>query len=140
MQYFTAKQRESDKRWDYTVQWNERITPIGYCRAYKSFDTTGIPVSEETQSEYTATAHKHHTDGHATIEEACNCYKQYTLDHRLRLGATMSDQLQRCRVCQEWTDKFAVIGDSCLIVLCPEHNNRETVDSLYETPSESWTC
>jgi Fe-S-cluster containining protein len=138
MRHYCAKQRESDKRWDFTADFHDVPQPIGYCCAYREFDTTVVPILESEQAEYRATAHKHHTDGHATVEEACECYKQYLLDHRLRLGATMSNQMQRCRVCEKWTDRFAIVGDSCLYVLCSEHNNRETIDSLYEAPTELW--
>lgn len=129
--------RETDGRWDYTCRNDGHIWPVGYCRAYKEFDTSIIPVSEAEQEEYRATAHKHHSDGHATEEEACECYKQYLLDHKLRFG-TMSDQQLRCKVCEEWTQNYAEV-DCQTWNLCDKHNSRETVEALMEAPGVIWS-
>lgn len=132
MNYYEPKQRTGDGRWDYT----RNNYPAGYCRKYQEFDTKLVPISEAEQEEYRATAHKHHTDGHATSEEACDCYKEWQLDHQLSLDRTMSNQQQKCKVCGEWTQKFAEVGNQ-VIILCEEHNNREEVAKIYEAPSWS---
>lgn len=134
MNHYIAKQRVEDKRWDYTCNNH----PIGYCRAYKEIDPKLIPISEQQQEEYRATQHKHHTDGHETEQEARECYKEYLLDHHLRLRAKMGDQQMKCRVCGEWTQNFAEI-DCQMFVLCDKHNNRETVEGLFDAPWESWS-
>lgn len=132
MNYYKAKQRLKDKRWDYT----RNNYPAGYCCEYREIDPTVIPISESEQKRYQATAHKHHTDGHETEEEACECYQEYLLDHSLRFGK-MSDQQLKCKVCDEWTQEFADI-DCHMIVLCPKHQGRETVKQLFKV-GESWS-
>jgi len=125
MNYYQAKQRKSDNKWDYTR--NNR--PTGYCCEYKEIDPKVIPITEAQQKEYRDTSHKHHVNGHASEEEACECYKQYLLDHQLILNKKMSNQQLKCRVCDQWTQGFAEVHCS-MFVLCPEHNNRKAVESL----------
>lgn len=146
MNYYEAKQRQTDKRWDYTR--NNR--PTGYCCEYLPVVSEIIPIGEaeskeyqeakehqdQEAKEYSDTAHKHHTGGHETEKEACECYKEYRLDHHLSLNRTMSSQ-QKCRICGEWTQKFAEVNLSCIFTLCDKHNNRETVEGLYNAPSWS---
>lgn len=133
MNYYDAKQRLSDGRWDYTC--NNR--PTGYCRPYEEIDPQIIPVSESQLEEYRATAHKHHSHGHATEQEARECYREYLLDHSLSLGRKMSNQQLKCKSCGEWTQGFAEINNE-IIVLCDQHNNRPTVETLFEAPG--WSC
>ena len=132
MNYYQANQRRSDSRWDYT----RNQYPTGYCCEYREINPKVIPISEAEQKRYHDTAHKHHTDGHATEEEACECYRGYLLDHRLSLGRTQSSQ-DKCKICSEWTQNFAEVGNR-LFVLCSEHNNRESVEALLGTVG--WSC
>lgn len=37
MNYYKARQRESDGRWDYTCQNDGRVWSVGYCRKYKEW-------------------------------------------------------------------------------------------------------
>lgn len=134
MNYYEAKQRVKDRQWDYT----RNGVAVGYCREYQEIDPKVIPISEAQQEEYRATAHKHHTDGHATELEARECYREYLLDHNLSLNRTMAGQQMKCKVCGAWTQKFAEINVQ-MIVLCEEHNNREEVAKLFEAPSVIWS-
>lgn len=83
---------------------------------------------------------KFHTDGHATEEEACECYKQYLLDTSLRLMTEEPEnarQQNRCQVCRKFTACYAQVGPYRLFMLCPEHNTRENVAALLKV-GESW--
>lgn len=134
MNYYEPKQRLKDRRWDYTRNGH----PAGYCREYQEIDPKIVPITEAQQQEYRETAHKHHTNGHATEEEARECYKEYLLDHDLSLNRTMADQQRKCKVCGEWTQKFAEIGVQ-IFELCDKHNNKEEVGKLFEAPSVIWS-
>lgn len=131
MNYYVAKQRVEDKRWDYTCNNH----PVGYCRKYVEIDPK--LYGEHRQAEYAATAHKHHSDGHATEEEARKCYLEYLLDHKMRFGQ-MSNQQKKCKICGEWTQGFAEM-DCEILVLCDKHRTREIVETLVEPPSEIWS-
>lgn len=130
MIYYVARQR-NDGRWDYTAGGR----PVGYCAEYREIDPKIIPISESQQAEYKATAHKHHCDGHATKEDAQNCYKEYMLDHHVRFSKDSSQQ-RKCKVCGEWTQNFAT-ADYALFTLCDLHSNREEISKLL-TVGESW--
>ena len=130
MNYHTALQRK-DGKWDFTTNGH----PTGYCREY-------IPLSEKWLSEaqiknHEQTAEKHHVHGHQTQEEACECFKEYLLDHRLRFGK-MTGQQRECKICKEWTQIYAEL-DCSLISLCDKHANREFVAQIYNAPTEMWT-
>ena len=43
----------------------------------------------------------------------------------------MSNQQNRCKVCCEYTEGFAEL-DTCIIVLCDKHRNKEEVSKLYD--------
>jgi hypothetical protein len=135
MNYYQARKRESDGRWDYTR--NNR--PAGYCQEFKEFDPEFVEnyhISEVEVEKHNKFSDKYHTDGHECEEEACDCYKEYQLDHALRLGLKMSDQQMKCKICDEWTQKYAEI-DCSMYILCDEHNNREEVEKLYKAPEFS---
>lgn len=133
MNYYTAKQRKSDGKWEYT----RNDFPVGYCRKYQKVDPEKHGINEQQYHEYEKTSHKHHNCGHDTEQEARECYKQYLLDHNLTFD-TMSNQQNKCRVCQEWTQKYAEIGNRSF-VLCDEHCNVETVGTLFSAPEQSWS-
>lgn len=126
MNYYKASQRNKDKRWDYT----KNGMPIGYCKEYCELDSN--------IESFCATKHKHHTEGHETKEEACECYKEYLLDHRLILDRKMSNQQLKCEICKEWTNGFAEI-DCNIFTLCPKHNNRKSVEEIMGEINESYS-
>lgn len=124
MRHFAAKQRASDARWDYT----SGNSPVGYCcnaRIEAVFKGEGLWVEG-----------KHHVDGHATREEAEACYKAYLLDTRM-FETKMADQLLRCEVCETFTAGIMRVGGYRMFVLCDEHRNRATLDTLLAV-EESW--
>lgn len=133
MNYLKARQRESDKRWDYTQMNDGRVWPIGYCggwREYTPEQRKTFGMNDEYMAELETRRAKYHKDGHATPEEACACYKEYQLDTALSFGDQSSRQ-EKCLVCGEWTQKCAHIGGWESYVLCEKHANREEVAKLY---------
>lgn len=135
MNYSEPLQR-TDGRWDWTT--NRR--PAGYCceaPTLESFEKLGIHVSDDKKEKLVKFADKHHTDGHATAEEACACHKEYLLDNRLRLTGFTENQQERCQICKAWTQKYAQLGGYSMFFLCDEHLNRESVSQLYGNVSWS---
>lgn len=135
MNYYSAQQDE-DGKWFFTCNGY----PTGYCQEYKEFsedDIKNFYISESQIKEHEDTKTKHHCCGHDTYGEACECFKQYMLDHRLRLGLKMSNQQLKCEACGDWTQNYIEI-DYRVMPLCEKHNNRETVESLYKAPSQMW--
>lgn len=140
MNYYKARQRK-DGRWDYTCQNGDLIWPVGYCDEYRDLDPKyfpGFPPEwfEHKRQEREPTKHKHHTDGHATAEEAEACYREYLLDHEIHQG-NWTAQLH-CAVCQSWTTGFASVGQMGYWSLCEEHNNRTEIEKLFEV-GEIWS-
>lgn len=142
MNYLEPRQRESDKRWDYTSRNDNRVHPLGYCagtfdKVWPEWDESRVawPSREHYEADRArASEHrdKYHGDGHATAEEACACYRDFMLDQRLHLDGRMQDQQLRCRECGTFTDRAARIGSHELIPLCDEHRTREVVERHYE--------
>lgn len=81
-----------------------------------------------------------HTDGHATEEEACECYKNYMLDTQLSLmdkEPANATQQFKCKACGAWTACRAMVGPYQVFDLCPQHQTREEVEKLFSV-GESW--
>lgn len=136
MQYKAAQQRKADGRWDYTSGG----APTGYCHAPNDpaeYERLGIHVSEHELQLWEQFKDKYHTDGHATADEACECYKQFLLDNRLHLDNKQENQQSRCQVCKEFTQGLATVGPYRMFILCDEHRTRETVTELLKV-GESW--
>ena len=134
MNHSCARQR-NDGRWDYTR--NGR--PWGYCCEYRPVPPD-IPGAEQWNAKLEPLQHKFHTDGHATEEEACECYKQYLLDTSLQLVAAEpknANQQHRCQVCKAFTACYATVGTYRMFTLCPTHQTREEVEKLLRV-GESW--
>lgn len=115
MNYYDARQRKTDKKWDYTCMNDGRIWPVGYCA-----DAGG--------------------GHHDTAEEARECYTRYLLENRMRLDGKMDNQQLRCEICKEFTDGFAEV-DHSHFTLCGEHRTREHVEKLFGTVGQitsSW--
>ena len=115
MNYYTALQRETSKKWDYTRRNGDSIHAIGYCSGADRGD-------------------KYHNDGHETEGEAQKCYKEYLLDKELRLeGHELADTKRMCEHdgCEVWTSKMAEISPTRSFILCDEHRTREVVSGLF---------
>lgn len=113
MNYYDARQRKSDNRWDYTCMNGDRVWPVGYCGDHK--------------------------DGHETAVGAQECYKQYLLDRHLKLDQRMPGQQRRCQVkgCDAWTQKYASIGVLRMFILCDTHRTLEVVSSRFSVGSST---
>lgn len=140
MNHYCARQRQSDKKWDYTCANSGQVYPVGYCCEYRPFrdeDKDWMGVTEAYESLCVANAHKHHVGGHDTPEAAAECYRQYLLDFRLRLDGEQKDEQRKCEVCDAWTTRYAII-DMHVFVLCDDHRTREHVEELMPEVGESW--
>ena len=140
MNHLGPLKRVSDGRWDYTR--NGRAT--GYCREYEPLKEDGSLLSPETARNHNERmlplVGNFHADGHATEQEACDCYKKYMLDTSLRLTPVEpvnASQQNRCKICDKFTACHAYVGAYQLFVLCPEHQTREHVEAIL-TVGESW--
>jgi hypothetical protein len=111
MQYFQALQRK-DGKWDYTVTWDKRTMPTGYCRTKCS--------------------------GHTTKEEAEECFRIYQIDNthfwEVPFDDDKRDQHEKCSVCGVWTMSHAQIGSMDIYPLCPTHLNRESLLKIVPAP------
>ncbi len=140
MNYLKARQRESDKRWDYTLMNDGLVHAAGYCARWLPWPDL-VPINPVLVEQYNASRPQHHVDGHATAEEAEACYKTYLLDGSLRFydDQPSARQLIRCQVadCQVYTSGSAAVGGYERWSLCAEHRTREIVATLL-TVGESW--
>jgi hypothetical protein len=129
--YDRPRQRETDKRWDYTTG-NRRtgVHPIGYCRAWPKswYEHEG----EEWLEKLKVNKDKFHDRGHDTAAEARECYHQYQLDNEVRIGK-QPDQQRRCAECEKWTQDFVQVGGALgqINVLCEDHQDRETIEKHF---------
>lgn len=179
MNYYGARKRESDGRYDYTCMNDRQIWPIGYCHAIRPFDrefvaqlwggySAGgspeeirkyadyleerIAESKKNHDDDVAKFGKHyHIDGHATEEEACDCYRRYVLDHNVKMWMKPLDDDRRdlhrkcghgvqgetSLTCGKWTMNLCEVGQWWNVFLCDEHMNQETIEKIY--PKISWS-
>jgi hypothetical protein len=140
MQHFAARQRNADQRWDYTCRTGQgAVHPVGYCMPYSWIDpdkSSAILLSEEDKEKIRQSKDKHHSDGHATQEEAEQCYKNYLLDMRTFYDSKIQRQMLPCEVCGVFTQR-AVSIDGWTHILCDDHANRGGVSSILSV-GESW--
>jgi hypothetical protein len=143
MNYYGPRQRQGDKRWDYTCKNDGHTYPVGYCAPFRrwtdeelarfGFSRQMVEADEKLEA-------GHHEGGHATEGEACECYKKYLLDRYLRLGQVDANHQNRCEVCGEFTQLYATIPSEMKHwVLCERHNTREGVEKVFPAPSEIWS-
>ena len=135
---YQPRQRESDKRWDYTISSDEEgwAHPAGYCHEYKELSSSlGFPpeTAEKHNMSIRPFRDKFHGSGHATAEEAVLCYRQYQLDHELKFYCQPQeevDRLERCTFCREFTAGYAFLGNIHNWPLCIKHQTREIVEGI----------
>lgn len=139
MNYLCARQRQ-DGRWDYT----RNGLPTGYCRKHVPIPEDGnilsVEFAKKENQKMDLLKDNFHTDGHASKEEACECQKKYQLDAHLRLEKeepSDASQQFRCQICKNWTACHAWVGAYRVFCLCPEHQTRECLESLFQV-GESW--
>lgn len=142
--YYGPKQRITDKQWDYCASNSHACYPIGYCHNYPYDESNeslkelfgGLVHWEHAKAKAEPFKDKYHTNGHATEEEACQCYTDYLLDNELSFGEDTHSQ-KKCKVCDEWTTGRAYVNHHSFD-LCPKHQTREEVAKLY-TAGETWS-
>lgn len=115
--YYQPLKRVSDGRFDYTTcTGGIAAYAIGYCAG---------PGHQDGGD-----AAKYHSDGHATGDEACDCYRGFLLDARLVFRDDPSHQ-ERCAICGDWTHGRALFhGDDFErpVPLCTAHQTRESME------------
>lgn len=138
MNYYKARERKVDGKWDYTCGNDDYVYPVGYCHAMPDLEDEVYKCCHNEVENIKANASKFHIDGHSTPEEAAECYKQYLLDFNLRLNICEQDTQRKCKICDEWTSLYAMV-DSHIFQLCEKHNTREEVEKLFKRPGEIWS-
>lgn len=138
MNHLCAYKWPDTNRWEYC----RNGVPTGYCREYKPLGGPMISpaLAEKENEKMEPLRGNFHTDGHATKEEAEECYARYLLDTSLRLQTTEPDDAEhqeKCEICGAWTTCFARVGAYRAFVLCPAHQTKEAVRSLFRV-GERW--
>lgn len=140
MNHLCSMQRRDNGRFDYTYNG----VAYGYCRPYEPIPEDGrimpAEVAQRENEKMKPFIGNFHDDGHATAEEACECYKRYLLDTRLHLVAeepVNASSQHKCEVCGKFTACNATVGPYRLFTLCLEHQTREQVEKLLKV-GESW--
>lgn len=144
MNYYQARQRKKDGRWDFTVLNDGNVRSCGYCTAWEEIlrvreraAEMGLPTNPHHDALIDSFQDKFHGDGHETPEEASECYKEYVLDIRTSYttGTRSTKHLCVAEGCEEYTS-FGANADGRVFWLCNTHRNRETVSGLFEAPYE----
>ena len=141
MNYYAARQRTLDKRWDYTCQNKRTGTyPVGYCHKtdWTPEKRAECHMSDAEWQRIQSNQSKYHDDGHATEQEAQACYRSYLLDNHMRLDGMHSGTQRQCVVCGNWTQKFASVNHSFHWDLCDIHRTEEKVRELMPEVHESF--
>lgn len=128
MNYYDARIRKTDGRWDYTCRNDGKVWPVGYCMpwdriAKADVNFPGLGPLDDTHKD------KHHDGGHETPDEARACYRQYLLDHHVRLDRNSGMAHYPCRVCQVLTNGSASVKYHTW-PLCDAHRTQEQVEKL----------
>lgn len=130
MNYYQARQRTEDERWDYTCMNDRRIWPVGYCRRWKDWDEDLKKTHPAEYERYVAAKAKFHSEGHATKEEAERCHREYELDNFLKAFSCLSDEQHKCEECGAWTQSGLGLRGIPGNYLCAAHATREFFEKL----------
>ena len=141
MQHKCARQRDNEeRRWFYTTKAGGHTWAIGYCAGPPDPDggqLIGLAFWEQWLKQCEPFKDKFHDDGHATAEEAAECYRQHLLDLRSRYDVTLGDY-NPCLECGELTNKAAQVEGWHTFRLCALHLTPEVVAKHFEVLGESW--
>jgi hypothetical protein len=74
-------------------------------------------------------------EGHATKEEAQECYRKYLLERRTSFDLVLRDWIG-CRVCGRPTKKGALVGPTDYYPLCKQHLNQQALETLVKVGEE----
>lgn len=141
MNYYAARQRQSDQRFDFTCKNDSLIYPVGYCGGFAPPLSNDAYVNELLKLEQEKLAphkHKFHTDGHGTKEEAAACYRKFLLDTRSRFTTQESSQ-RKCEAftdaskevkCGRWTQGLVFVDD-WFACICEDHRKADIVAALF---------
>lgn len=106
MNYYQASQLQKGG-WHYTCTNDGKTWPVGYCAQHS---------------------------GHASKEEAQDCYRMYLLDNYLQLRSMEIEGSQEpCRICGKMTNLVAEIATVTQYVLCEDHQTEEDVAKLFSS-------
>ncbi len=101
MNYAQARQRESDKRWDWTVRNDDAIWQHTCCAE--------------------------HGAGHAEREDAERCFYAWELAQPVRIFDE-PDARRQCALCGMWTNaRVRLANGYTSFVLCESHQDRTSV-------------
>lgn len=143
--YFGPLQRQDNMRWDYTRRTGSTGPyPIGYCAGWRDYTDQDYEEMKKKLGEHIVAEmkrdlekrepfkEKYHFDGHATAEEAMECYDRYRLDHDLEFFER-EDVQRKCAICEAWTTGMGSFRGEHFgehWPLCKEHQTKENVEEL----------
>lgn len=142
VRYFAAKQREGDKRWDYTCSQDDQSWAVGYCAGWDEESNVDDPdlvdLIEEHLKKLRPFQARYHTKGHETKAEALDCYRDYLINHKV-LWLTDEGVKRRCDAneCDNWTHNYAK-ANGRVLKLCDKHRNKETLREVFTIPEDIW--
>jgi len=67
---------------------------------------------------------------HATEKEARACYRQWLLDHKMKLDGLHEGRFEPCAVCGCRTDRYGAVG-MWTRSLCDRHRTRPELERIY---------
>lgn len=148
MRYHQPRQIESGPnagRWHYTVRIDGDIYPEGYCSRWRVCPACDGHAFLDAQGDRCETCGNRGsievTDpcpGHDTPQGAYRHQTEWVLDHHLDLRGGRPDTQHPCRVCGEWTTRFAAVaGEEKTYPLCDAHRTREHVAGLFGQVGDS---
>lgn len=118
-----APKQLADGRWRYAAANSRGGGPIGYCA-------------------------DHAVEGHATADEARECYGRFVVDQAMSMLTDRPDLIpgsedttaDRCEApgCERWQSAALGVGGYRHVTLCPEHRTREQVERILLPVGESW--
>lgn len=158
MKYYAARQREGG-RWDYTVEQDLGISKVGYCVGpfesmwpdYTPEEFAKTPLArlmqfslyQDWRTERLPLAHKYHADGHDTKDQACECFREFLLDHSVDYNlAGHGNGLRPCEAldCQNTTRRAVLYNNFYHFWLCDEHRTRDVVATMAPEVGEMYTA
>jgi hypothetical protein len=144
MRYYAARQMKNGK-WHYTCR-GDYTYAVGHCSPITTCpECEGRSMFREA-TDPDACGHCQNKGivkldnpcpGHDTAEEACEHYRQYQLD-TARYNGHDAESQEKCAVCQEWTQEYAVVDGWHHYRLCDKHRNREGLEKVHGKVGESW--
>ena len=106
MNYYMARQLmtkdgKPSGLWHFTKMRDGQIWAVGYCAEH---------------------------EGHATKEEAQECYRKYILEREVSQGRLA--EWHSCFVCGAPSKNCVEVGGLKLLILCDEHNTTQQIEKL----------